>query len=172
MHMRALNRQSGHRSRELRRRVLLPARLRLGSEWADACILNVSSRGMMIQTGRAAKDGALVEIRRDRHVIIARVMWQSGGKVGLRSEDRLPVEEILSLGTTKNLRLVAADGAIVERRRKTRDEAARSRLQGRTMQFAGVLAIGLAMALSGLLWVRQTFAQPLAAAEAALEPRR
>jgi hypothetical protein len=38
------------------------------------------------------------------------------------------------------------------------------------LQFAGVLAIVLALSTSGVIWVKTTLAQPLRAAEAALSP--
>ena len=165
-----MTQQSGLRPRELRRRVILPARLRLGSQWTDVCILNVSSRGMMIQTGQPAQHGTIVEIRRERHVISGRVMWRNGGKIGLQCEDRVPVEEILSLGASKSLRLVATDGALIERRQVPRCERPEARHLGRTLQFTGVLAIVLALSISGVIWVKTTLAQPLRAAEAALTP--
>src|SRR5215218_5584495 len=86
------------RPRELRRRVVLPARLRTGAQWSDTCILNISSRGLMIHSGREAPRGSLVELRRGEHVIIARVAWRDGARVGLCSEDRVPIEEIMSVG--------------------------------------------------------------------------
>lgn len=166
--MQGVKRQNGVRPRELRRRVFLPARLRLGAEWSDARILNVSSRGLMIHTGQPAQQGTIVEIRRDRHVITGRVMWREGSKVGVQCENLVPVDEILSLGASKSLRLVAENGALLERRHVPRRRTTESRLFGRAMQFAGVLAIVLAIAGSGIIWVRATLAQPLHAAEAAL----
>jgi len=168
--MRTLKQQNGLRPRELRRRVILPARLRLGSQWTDICILNVSSRGLMIQSGQPARQGTIVEVRRERHIITGRVMWRDGGKIGLQCEDRVPVEGILSLGAAKSLRLVAADGDLIERRQVPRRGRPESRLLGRTIQFAGVLAIVLALSISGVLWVKTTLAQPLRTAEAALNP--
>ena len=168
--MRTLKQQNGLRPRELRRRVILPARLRLGSQWTDICILNVSSRGLMIQSGQPARQGTIVEVRRERHIITGRVMWRDGGKIGLQCEDRVPVEGILSLGAAKSLRLVAADGDLIERRQVPRRGRPESRLLGRTIQFAGVLAIVLALSISGVLWVKTTLAQPFRTAEAALNP--
>jgi len=168
--MRTLKQQNGLRHRELRRRVILPARLRLGSQWTDICILNVSSRGLMIQSGQPARQGTIVEVRRERHIITGRVMWRDGGKIGLQCEDRVPVEGILSLGAAKSLRLVAADGDLIERRQVPRRGRPESRLLGRTIQFAGVLAIVLALSISAVLWVKTTLAQPLRTAEAALNP--
>jgi len=168
--MRTLKQQNGLRPRELRRRVILPARLRLGSQWTDICILNVSSRGLMIQSGQPARQGTIVEVRRERHIITGRVMWRDGGKIGLQCEDRVPVDDMLSLGAAKSLRLVAADGDLIERRQVPRRGRPESRLLGRTIQFAGVLAIVLALSISAVLWVKTTLAQPFRTAEAALNP--
>ena len=81
----------------------------------------------MIHTGRPILEGTQVELRRGDHVIVARVMWRDGGRAGLRAEDRLPVEEIMTLGQSPALQLTAATG---ERRKHPRPED-RSRLRGK-----------------------------------------
>ena len=150
--------------RELRRRVLVPARLRHGASWSDACILNVSSRGLMIHSGRPLARGTEVEIRRGDHVILARVMWRDGGRAGLKSDDRVPVEEIVTLGQSPALQLTAANG---ERRKQPRGDD-RSRLQARSIQFAGVVAIALSLASAGVTMVQSALVRPLAAVSLAL----
>jgi len=150
--------------RELRRRVVVPARLRHGASWSDACILNVSSRGLMIHTGRPIARGSEVEVRRGDHVIIARVMWHEGARAGLRTEERVPIEEIVTLGKSPALQITAATG---ERRKHPRPEE-RSRAQGRTIQFAGVLLIAASLAGAGFIMVQSAFARPLGAVSAAL----
>ena len=142
----------------------MPARLRHGSSWSDACILNISSRGLMIHTGRPVARGAEVELRRGDHVIVARVMWRDGGRAGLQAEDRVPIEDIVTLGQSPALQLTAAGG---ERRKHPRPEE-RSRIQGRAIEFAGVLVVAVALAGAGFTMFERTFARPLAAAEAAL----
>src|SRR5215213_8031992 len=97
----------GQRPRELRRKVVMPARLRVGSGWANACILNISSRGLMIRSTGAGVPGSVVELRRGDQVILARVVWRHGSRAGLRAEDHLPVEEILSLTQAASLQLTA-----------------------------------------------------------------
>ena len=52
------------RPRELRRRVVIPARLRTGAQWTDACILNISSRGLLIRTARPVPEGSFVDVRK------------------------------------------------------------------------------------------------------------
>jgi hypothetical protein len=157
----------GQRPRELRRRVVLPARLRIGAQWSDSCILNISSRGLMIQSAHATARGSLVELRRGDHVIVARIIWHEGARAGLRSDERLPVEEILSLGQSQALRLTAAEGAFVERRKRQRP-AADSRVRGRLMEFAGIIAITASLASGAWAMAEQALANPMARVAAAL----
>ena len=156
------------RPRELRRRVVLSARLRAGAQWSDACILNISSRGLLIQSGRAGEKGSLVELRRGDHVIVARVAWHDGAHVGLKSEDRLPVEEIMSLSQSKSLKLLALNEPLADRRKFARTISNDARLRGRLIEFASVGVITVSLALAVWTMVQEAFAVPLAKVEAAL----
>lgn len=156
--------RSSQKPRELRRRVVMPARLRHGAAWSDACILNVSSRGLMIHTARQVATGTEVEIRRGDHVIMARVVWRDGGRAGLQAEERVPVEDILTLRQSPALQLTA--GA-VERRKHPRIED-RSRLRARAMEFASVIAISACLAAAGLNMVQAAFERPIAIVTGAL----
>src|SRR3954453_8262022 len=104
--------RSKHKSREWRRSVLLKARIRTGAGWSDACILNISSRGMLIHAIRASDRGSIVEVRQGEHVIRARVVWSDGARAGLRADERLPVEQILSRNDCPELRLTAAESRL------------------------------------------------------------
>jgi len=150
--------------RELRRRVVVPARLRHGASWSDTCILNLSSRGLMIHTSRQISRGTEVEVCRGDHVIVARVVWRDGARAGLQSSERVPVEEILTLGQSPALQITAAHG---ERRKKARRED-NSRLRGRALEFAGVLVVGVSLAGCAVSMVHDAFAVPMAAIAAAL----
>src|SRR5438270_13686625 len=104
--------QLKRRPRELRRRVAVPARVRTGEQWADACILNISSRGMLIQSARPLVEGSFVEVSRGDQSIVARVIWSEAGRTGLRSEERLAVEDILSLEQSRALQLIASNRSL------------------------------------------------------------
>jgi hypothetical protein len=156
------------RPRELRRRVMLPARVRIGARWSDACILNLSSRGLMIRTGDGADEGSVVELRRGDQAIFARVIWRDGSKAGLHTDEYLPVEEIMTLDQVGALQVTAADSLAMERRRKRRPIHHDSRRRARLMQFVGTLAIAVGLSMAVLSMVYQAFARPLAMIEAAL----
>ena len=165
--MHALKLKQSQRPRELRRRVMLPARLRAGAQWSDTCILNISSRGLLIHSARAAPEGSIIELRRGDHVIVARVMWREVARVGLQADERLPVEQIMSLGQSQALQLTASSGAAVERRKQPRAEVD-ARLRGRAMEFASVLVIAASMALTIWSMASEALARPMAAVSAAL----
>ena len=121
----------------------------------------------MIHSGRAAPEGSVVELRRGELVIVARVMWRNGGRVGLRSDERLPIEEILSVSHSKALQLVAADGERIDRRKKPRGRSD-ARLRGRAVEFIGVGVIVLALATSVWAMAERALAEPLEQVGAAL----
>jgi hypothetical protein len=154
---------STHKPRELRRRVILPARLRMGAHWSDACILNISSRGLMIQASRAAPEGTVIELWKGDYVIVARVVWREGARAGLRSEDRVPVEEILSLAQSPGLQLTATTGRPPYERRNRLRTHEDSRIRARMMEFGSAVVIALFFAGSAYGLVEQALAKPLAA---------
>jgi hypothetical protein len=145
---------------------VLPARVRFGSAWSDACILNISSRGMMIQASRGATCGSIVELERGDQLILARVIWRDGARAGLQVDDQLPVEDILSLSKAPGLQLTAADALLLERRKHPRTHDM-SRLRARTMEFVCIALIGVSLCAAALSMAQHAFTQPLAEIEAA-----
>ena len=165
--MAARKTNSRQRPRELRRRVVLPARLRIGAQWSDTCILNISKRGLMIHSGRITPGDGAVELRRGEHVIVARVVWREGARVGLQCEDCLPVEEILSADGAQALRPTA--GAVtLERRRQPRIERSDARVRARALEFVALASIGAVLAIGGWLMTEAALAKPMALVAIAL----
>lgn len=159
---------SKQRPRELRRRVVLPARLRAGGGWSDACILNISSRGLLIQARSMGPEGSTVELRRGDYAITARVMWQDGARAGLQSDNLLPVDEILSLSQSSQLRLVASDGQFIDRRRRPRSRQIDARARGKILEFAGTAMIAGSVALAIAVTAAGALSEPFAHIESAL----
>jgi hypothetical protein len=156
-----------HKSRELRRRVLLPARMRTCAGWSDACILNISSRGLLIQSAHAFSQGSVIELRHRDHVIVGRVVWRDGAKAGLQADERLPVEQILSLADSPVLSLTAGSPGPVERRKIPRTHE-QSRVQSRMLEFVGVAIIAAMLSIGAFVMVGEALAHPLAKVRLAL----
>ena len=165
--MQPTQRRASDRPRELRRRVMLPARVRAAAGWSDACILNLSSRGMMIKATAAALRSDEIELWHQQHVIVATIVWREGTRAGLRAEGPLPVEEIMALGQGPSLQLTAQCSPRVDRRKKPRSHE-ENRFRARAFEFAGVILIAVSLAATLFGIVEQSFARPLFAVRAAL----
>ena len=141
-----------------------------GSAWSDACILNISARGLLIQSTGSTPQGSVVELRRGDHVIVARVIWREGMRAGLNAEDRLPMDEMLSLGHSSALQLNSVEAQLIERRQRQRtlEAHAESRFASRTMQFASVAVIAVCLAGTVFILAEEALARPIAFVEAAL----
>ena len=146
--------------------------MRMGAVWRDASILDLSSRGLMIQAGEPLPGGSYVELRRGRHLIVARVIWSDDRRSGLRTQDVLPTDAIIAEPencagkpfTPQHDRRVDGD----------RDRAKRavahdqSRLRGRAFEFAAVALIGAVCGSIAYRTVGDMLSRPLDAVEIAL----
>lgn len=155
--------------REDRVRVTLAARMRSGSGWSDACILNISSRGLLIVSSGAAQPGSFVEIRRGSQLVVARVIWRKNQRIGLCSPSPVRVVDIISDQTAAAIQ--ANPGAVqVERRRvpRTQDQ---SRSHARAAEFLTIVLVAAALSAWAAVAVHEAFAAPLATVRATLAPR-
>ena len=156
--------------RERRRRVMLPARIRNKSGWSDACILNISSRGLLVYSAGAADPGSFVEIRRGGQLVIARVVWRENQRMGMCSPDPVPVDAIISNRALETAVELCGSESKVERRQSPRS-ADRSRARARAAEFLTIVLVGTAMAGAAAVYVQRALAKPLTAVSSALEPR-
>ena len=161
----------GVKTREPRRTVFVPARMRVGSAWSDVCIRNVSSRGMMLQSDSPPPRGSYVEVRRGTQVVIGRAVWVGGRALGVRTQDRVPIEAIVN-----EPRRTAAPSE--GERRADRDRtaavdaakrAARSQRFASAFQFAVIAVAGLGAAGLAATKVYEVLSRPAIAIQAALE---
>lgn len=159
--------------REERQKVMIRARMRVGVSWNDVCILNVSPRGLGIQSADPPPRGTYVEICRGRLVIVAKVMWMSGRRAGLHSQDVIWIQALIGEPETAHPPPAAAARPMVERRRAPRAVAQaheRNRIVGRAMEAAFVAVAGLGMGAALFGMVEQALARPLTQIRQALEP--
>jgi len=159
--------------REPRRKVAIKARMRVAERWGDALILNMSSRGLLIQSRQPPQRGAYIEIRRGRHVIIARAVWAGEDRFGVRTQDIVPVEAVI-LEPDRSAATSAPLPGLDRRaeRRNPRSTGSRhedSRLAGRLLEFACFIFIGAAAASMAFFAVEDALAEPLTAVTAALK---
>lgn len=154
--------------REERRRVMLPARMRSASGWSDACILNISSRGLLVFSKGTAEAGSFVEIRRGGQLVVARVVWKNNQRIGLFSPDPVRIEDIISNETAAAA--VQSSNGVVERRRIPRTSE-QSRERARAMEFMATLLVGVALAVSAVFYMHQILSEPLALVQSKLAPR-
>lgn len=82
------------KAREPRHKVLVRARMHAGGGWHDTCILNVSSRGLLLQAAAPPAKGTYLEIRRGPHVIMARVVWTKSHRFGVKTQDVVRLDAI------------------------------------------------------------------------------
>lgn len=159
--------KSALKPREERQRVMLPARMRSKAGWSDACILNVSKRGLLIYSAGAADPGTFVEIRRGGQLVVARVVWRKNQRIGLHSPDPVRVEDIISTEAAASAVQSSIPEISFERRRIPRDSE-RSRHRARAMEFIAMVLLGLVFVGTAVACVEDAFAEPLAAVRTAL----
>lgn len=148
--------------------MLLRARMQATSRWSDVCILNVSSRGAMINAPSASVEkGSMVELRYADHMIVGTIVWREGSRAGLQAEDRIPVEELLARSQSSSLQITANGWPEVDRRATPRS-GDDSRIRGRAIEFTGIALIGAVLALGATLMIGQAFAEPMRQVQAAL----
>jgi hypothetical protein len=155
--------------REPRVKVVIHARMRMDGAWGDACIRNISSRGMFLQAATPPARGSYVEIFRGKHIIIGRVVWQKDRGFGIRTQDKLPISAIIEepvQGTKGNVR--GASPPIERRADPSRATAAtvserleRSRRFSMAFQSAIIIVAGIAGAAVLMGTVQQILARPL-----------
>ena len=154
--------------REQRRRVLIRARMRVSATWSDVCILNISSRGMQLQTAKAPARGAYVEIRRGMHVIVGCVAWAKNHRFGVKSQDVMFIDAIVAEPGDGESRHGPVAPVPPERRAAPRKTSADSKAIGRAMEFAciGLVVLAAAVGLYGA--AEKALATPLASVSTAL----
>ncbi len=145
--------------------------MKAGPEWHDTCILNISSRGMMMQAADPPVRGTYLEIRRGALVIVANVMWSKSHRFGVKTQDPLPIDAIV-----RDIEVpVVGEGVRVGERRQagrvSLPTATRSRHQGRAIEYGFAVALAMAAAGFAASEVHGVLSAPAQAVTAALSGR-
>ena len=142
--------------------------MKAGAAWHDTCILNISSRGMMMQAADPPVRGSNLEIRRGAQVIVARVMWCNARRFGIESEDILSIDALVSDVASPSS---ATSAARLDRRAAERSMLAtskRSRFGGRIMDYGFAAALVVSAAIFAARQAYSIASQPVDAVALAL----
>lgn len=144
---------------------MLKVRLRAEAAWHDACVVNVSPRGIGLKATDPPPRGEYVEICNGPQLIVGRVVWTKNHRFGVRAQDRLDVRSL------NNVVAVAPETDREQSRhfqRRLDEQCDRSRTVARAMQFACLLLLTAAGAIGLADAVKTALSEPLATASAAL----
>lgn len=148
---------------------MISARLRHGSAWSDARILDISTRGLCVHAEQPPPRGTYVEICKGPHRIVARVIWARDERFGAQAQGRLAVDSI-TMGIEPP---APAAGGAAERRSRSRQPSAserheRSRRRSRAIQFLCILGFGVVAGIIAFDSVKGALSRPLATVAAQL----
>lgn len=144
--------------------------MNVGGKWSNACIHDLSDKGLLVSSLTPPAIGTYVDIRRGTLVIIGRIVWSGGSRFGVRTQDPVSLAALINEPVLKS-RPTSAD-----RRAATRDEtvrhvakqADRSRQRASAFQFVCLTIIGLGIAYFAAISCYRALATPLSAAAEAL----
>lgn len=160
------------KAREPRQAVLLPVRIRAGLEWSDACVTNLSSRGLGLTSATPPSKGSYVELCRGEVTVVARVAWTRGRSFGVQLRERIDIRAAAIERGQCELREPELALQIREERRSrerlTEEAAERSRFAARALQMVSIAMVAATAAIGLATMVEDALAQPLQAIGGAL----
>ena len=77
----------GAGTRPNRMLAFLRAQMRVGDEWVEVGIANVSATGLMVKCTYAPEAGSRIEIRRRGVAIAGKVVWAMHSRFGVETDD-------------------------------------------------------------------------------------
>lgn len=153
------------RSRESRRSVRLKARMRLGRDWSDVTIANVSSRGMLLKCDTPPPAGTYIEICGPATALAARAVWVEGNYIGVRIQDRIDIDSMVGGGRWRPQNPPSPQPAARPTAAARHDA---SRQLGASLQYGMAVVGAVAMATAIALVLHGLLQQPLRAIAASL----
>ncbi len=127
---------------EDRHKVLIRCRLHGSGFDKDACILDASSRGVLLTLARPPKYGEMIEIYVNGHALLGSVEWTNGRRMGMKLHERI---NVLAFITGESGSLALKRGAYGKVKRSAAMQYDWNQVLARQGQFAAMLgAIGVA----------------------------
>ena len=150
---------------EDRTRLMVRATLRDGGPEREACLLDLSSGGLMASASQAPRRGAFVELTVGRHSLVGQVQWSEGRRFGMKLREKIDVLAVIGN---------EAGPTALEAARKARGRPSPEATFAYSRHVAQGFTYGIliAVAVSGAVMAAQLVTRelaPLAAVSAALE---
>ena len=151
---------------EPRTRAMLRASLHDDDIVRDACIIDVSTRGLLATTAQPPTRGQFVELRVGQHILTGQVRWSSERRFGVALRERVSVVSLLE-GGSGSVRLAGSTGARKQSGTLAAGLRKNPQSMGRLGQYAllGCFALAAAHTIAG---ISQEGLSPLAKVIAAL----
>lgn len=127
---------------EERTKVMVRARLRAERGECDACILDISTRGLAATAATPPARGEFVEFRIGKNTIVGHVKWSGERRFGIAFRERVSV--IAAISGEGDLVMRTRSGA--RRQGQDRRRPAEHQASGRKAEFA-IMAAGAAVAM-------------------------
>lgn len=158
------------RAREHRRKVLIRAKMRAGGLPIDACIRDISSKGLMIQAKVPPPRGTYVEIITPSQTVIGRVVWGKDMRFGIIARDRIHVEMMVAQRPAPGPSAEPQPAASLPPAAVARAPAFR-RSHARALEFGVLVLFALAMVAAFAAASYQTLSRPFESVADRLQTR-
>ena len=145
--------------REHRHKVLIRAKLRAGGLPTDACIRDISSTGMLIQSKAPPARGTYVEVITGSQTIVGRVVWGADMRFGISTREKLHIEVII--GELRTGRATAEPQPVMALRRPQPRRASFTQTHAKALEFCGLVVFAVAIIYAIASATYETLARPL-----------
>ncbi len=146
--------------REHRHRVLVRAKLRAGGLPVDACIRDISSKGMMIHSTAPPARGTYVEVVTATQTIVGRVVWDADMRFGIHTREKLHVELIVGELRTGRAPAQSTPLAALPRPQPPKRESF-TRAHAKALEFCGLVVFAVAIIYAIASATYETLSRPL-----------
>lgn len=133
--------------------------MRAGGLPMDICIRDISSRGMLIQSGIAPPRGTYIEVITPTETIVGRVVWGDDERFGISTRDKVHVAMVAG-GRRSGVAEHAAQVAVRSAASPARPTFAQESVGSRMFEFAVLATFALAAVATLGSVAYQTLARP------------
>ena len=156
-----------------RRYAAIRAKMRAGGLPIDACIRDVSSKGLMIQAKVSPPRGTYVEIITHSQTIVGRVVWGKDMRFGILTRDKIHVDMMVAeRRAPPSGQCADPQPTAVLRPASVARKPGFRRSHARALEFGALILFALAMVATFASATYQTLSRPFESVAESLAPGR